>query len=272
MVSDDDRRRARYVGGAEGAPPLPPPGGYQGARRQQAPLLTPPVLPAADAVDERPSANALGWIALVVSVLFALLLLGTFAAGGTDLLYGVTMITAQLVVIGVIIAALFSPRGRRLGVIALIIAVLLNVATVGAMSALQTSAAGTYDGAKSDAQKHAEAYPGIKGTDPQQALSQQSLEEVRADAESLFADIRERLTAEFGFTWVPVICDRSATATAASPCSTSTPLRRGRPSSRCRTTPASSTSWRPSTTWFSRTGSGTCTRSTIRATPASTRP
>ena len=203
MVSDHERQRARYIGGAEGAPPLPPPGGYQGARRQQ-PAFAPPLVAPAPADGGRPPAGALGWIALVVSILFALVLLGTLIAGGTDLLYGVTMITLQLVVVGVIVAALFSPRGRRLGAIALIVAVLLNVATVGAMSALRTSASGSYDGVKSNAQKHAEAYPGIKGTDPQQALTQQSLEEVRAEAEALFTDIRERLTAEFGYTWVPV--------------------------------------------------------------------
>ncbi len=30
------------------------------------------------------------------------------------------------------------------------------------------------------------------------------MEEVRAEADSLFTDIRERLTADFGFTWVQV--------------------------------------------------------------------
>ena len=34
--------------------------------------------------------------------------------------------------------------------------------------------------------------------------SQQSLEEVRAEADSLFADIRERITAEYGYEWVQV--------------------------------------------------------------------
>ncbi len=44
------------------------------------------------------------------------------------------------------------------------------------MSALQTSASGNYEGTKTAAQKHAEAYPAIKGTDPQKTLSQESLE------------------------------------------------------------------------------------------------
>ena len=57
--------------------------------------------------------------------------LGTLIAGGTDILYGVTMFTLQLVVVGTIVAALFSARGRTLGAIALVVTVLFNVATVG---------------------------------------------------------------------------------------------------------------------------------------------
>lgn len=205
MVSDHERQRARYVGGTEGAPPVPPPGGYRGARRQQQVAdLTPPALPGTPGEERKASATALGWIALVAAILFVLILFGTLVVGGTDLLYGVTMITLQLVVLGVIIAALFTPGGRRLGVIALILTMLCNVATVGALSALRTSASGSYEGTKTAEQRHAEAYPGIKGTPPQEALTQQSMEEVRAEAESLFADIRDRLTADFGFTWVQV--------------------------------------------------------------------
>lgn len=211
MVMDHEKQRARYVAGTEGAPPVPPPGGYRNARRQQtAPSLpfgaVPPTMGTADAagVDERKPANALGWAALIAGILFALTLLVTLAAGGTDVLYGVTMLTLQLVVVAVVIGALFSARGRRFGAIALIITIVFNVATVGGLSALQTSASGSYDGMKSDEQKHEEEYPGIKDTDPQDALNQQSLEEVQAESESLFADIRERLTARFGFEWVPV--------------------------------------------------------------------
>ncbi|WP_251053578.1 hypothetical protein [Microbacterium sp. ISL-59] len=206
-MSDHEQQRARYLAGAEGAPPVPPPGGYHGARRQaSAPPRESAVAPPATPTPEEPKqpANALGWIALAIAVLFALTLLGTLVAGGTDVLYGVTMLTAQLVVVGTVVAALFSPRARKLGAIALIVTVLFNVATVGGMSALQTSAAGSYEGAKTADQKHAEAYPGIKGTDPQETLGQQSLEEVRAQSEELFADIRTRLTQEFGYTWVAV--------------------------------------------------------------------
>lgn len=214
MVMDHEKQRARYLAGAEGAPPVPPPGGYRGARRQQPPAgatQTPygapqPAVPGSTATIEetKKPANAIGWIALAASILFALILLGTLAAGGTDLLYGVTMLALQLIIVAVIIAALFSARGRMLGAIALVVAILFNVATVGGMSALQTSASGNYEGVKTDEQKHEEAYPAIKGTDPQQTLSQQSLEEVRAQADELFADIRTRLTDEFGYTWAQV--------------------------------------------------------------------
>ncbi len=205
MVSDHERQRARYIAGTEGAPPVPPPGGYRGARREAfGSTPSPTVVSTAPPEEPKKPANALGWIALTVSILFALILLGTLLAGGTDIIYGVTMLTLQLVVVAVIVAALFSARGRTLGAIALVVTVLFNVATVGGMSALQTSASGNYEGTKTAAQKHAEAYPAIKGTDPQQTLSQQSLEEVRAQADAMFADVRARLTEEFGYSWTPV--------------------------------------------------------------------
>ena len=153
---------------------------------------------------EKKPANALGWIALIAGILFALILLIMLAIGATDAVYGVTMLTLQLVVVAVVIGALFTARGRTLAAVALAVTLIFNVATVGGIGALQTSASGSYDGMKTDEQKHEEAYPGIKGTDPQDALTQQSLEEVKTEADSLFADIRERITAEYGYDWVQV--------------------------------------------------------------------
>lgn len=221
MVMDHEKQRARYIAGTEGAPPVPPPGGYRNARRQQWDQVVQPGAPAprgpvpgqgtGEAVgastpgtDERRPANALGWTALIVGILFALILLVTLTVGGTDVIYGVTMLALQLIVVAVVIGSLFSARARRLGLVALVITLVFNVATVGGMSALQTSAAGSYDGMKTEQQKHEEAYPAIKGEDPQNALRQQSLEEVRAESEELFADIRARITAEFGYEWVQV--------------------------------------------------------------------
>lgn len=208
MVTDHEKQRARYVASTEGAPPVPPPGGYRNARRQAWPDVLQPAGPGtvgtATAEAARKPANALGWIALVTGILFAVVLLVTLAAGGTDVLYGVTMLTLQLVVLALIIGSLFSARARVLGAIALAVTLVFNVATVGGIGALQTSASGDYEGVKTEEQKHEEAYPGIKDMVPQDALSQQSLEEVRAASEALFADVRARITAEFGYEWVPV--------------------------------------------------------------------
>lgn len=213
MVMDHEKQRARYVAGTEGAPPVPPPGGYRNARRQSGPVSQPQYgAPApsatatatASASEAKKPANALGWIALVVGILFAVILLITLAVGATDTLYGVTMLALQLVVVAVIVGTLFTARGRTFAAVALGVTLVFNVATVGGIGALQTSASGSYDGMKSEEQKHEEAYPGIKGTDPQDALQQQSLEEVRAEADGLFAEIRERITAEYGYEWVQV--------------------------------------------------------------------
>lgn len=198
-----DPKRARYVAGAEGAPPLPPPGGYQGAKRPtgEPPLFpTPPLVSSAE-LPARPPASALGWVALIASILFALTLLATLFAGSTDLIYGAGMLAGQLLVVGVIIAALCSPRGRVLGASALVIALLLNVATVGAMSAVQTSASGNYRGQQTAEQKRAAAYPGVKGLSSGEVLTQPSLEAVRAESDAALAEIRQRLSDRFGYTW-----------------------------------------------------------------------
>ncbi len=199
---EDEKRRARYVTNSEGAPPVPPPGGYRGAKRlQQAPAFTPGSIAVAEG--EKSKANALGWVALLAGILFALILLGTFLGGGTDVLYGVTMLALQLIVVAVVIAALVTERGRAFGAIALSITLILNVATVGAMGAVQTSASGNYEGVKTEEQKHEEAYPGIKNVSNSTVLSQPSLEDVRTSSEQAMEAIKKRLSAEFGYTWSP---------------------------------------------------------------------
>ncbi|MGM1018366.1 MAG: hypothetical protein ACQEW8_12595 [Actinomycetota bacterium] len=205
---DHEQQRARYISNAEGAPPVPPPGGYRGARRARPDSVVTIGVPASVSAAGEPAsteaprtANAIGWVALVGAILFAVTLLGAMLAGGTDLLYGVTILTLQLVLVATIVAALVTARGRTLGAIALIITLLLNVGTVGAMSALQTSAAGNYDGAKSEEQRHAEAFPGMKDVSSEQVLAQSSLEEIRDSSDAMLADIRDALSAEFGYTW-----------------------------------------------------------------------
>lgn len=200
-----EKQRARYVGGAEGAPPVPPPGGYHGTRRTADPAggySTPAVF--TDVADEKMSAGPLSFVALVAAILFALVLLGLLFGGSTDILYGVTALMLQLVVLALAVAAVLTPRGRRVGASALAVVLLLNVATVGAASALQTSASGNYQGEKTEEQKFAEAYPGIKGTAASEILLRMPLETVRPTSEQALAEARKRLTARFGYTWVQV--------------------------------------------------------------------
>lgn len=205
-----DRQRSRYVGGAEGAPPLPPPGGYAGAARARGGLDAAAGLPQASgatytdpsAVARKQGVNALGLAAISATAIFAVILLLLMLAGGTDALYGVTLLVLQLAIVGLIVAALLTPRGRMLGAIALAVSLVFNVATVGAMGALQSAANQAYDGTKSEQQRHEEAYPAVKDHSPQDALSGPSLEEVQAEGDALMAAIRTRVSERFGYTWV----------------------------------------------------------------------
>src|SRR5690606_8989928 len=128
-----EQQRSRYVGGAEGAPPLPPRGGYHGARRVPAGLDAAAGLPPASGdvtytapADEKRSAGTLGLVAISATVLFVLVMLLMMGAGGTDALYGASMLVVQLVVVGVTVAALVTARGRMLGAIALALTLVFN--------------------------------------------------------------------------------------------------------------------------------------------------
>jgi len=210
-----EQQRSRYVGGAEGAPPLPPPGGYHGARRVPAGLDAAAGLPSASgspsasgavtytaAPAERKTVNTLGLVAISTTALFVLVMLLMMGAGGTDALYGASMLVVQCVVVGVIIAALVTARGRMLGTIALALTLVFNVATVGAMGALRSAATHAYDGTKTEQQTHEQGYPGMKGVANHDVLNGPSLEDVQAEGDQLMAEVRERLTARFGYTWV----------------------------------------------------------------------
>ncbi|MBS1906257.1 MAG: hypothetical protein JST33_06740 [Actinobacteria bacterium] len=219
----------RYVSDSSGAPPVPPPGGYRGARRALlgtaiAPTSTSVPLPgslsavrqaqgpAAGGRDEtrRPGEGTpppkkrspLGWIALCATIGFAVIMLILLAIGAADAFFGATMLALQLVVLGVVIAALATRSGRMLGAVSLTIALVLNVGTMGALSAVRVDAAGSYAGHKTDKQKLWEAYPGIKDQDPNRALNQQSLEQLRTLADATMADVRSQLTAKYGLQWV----------------------------------------------------------------------
>jgi hypothetical protein len=205
-----EHQRSTYVGGSQGAPPLPPPGGYRGARRTQEGLdaaarlvqASGDVTYTAAPAPEEKHITALGLVALVGTVLFVLVMLLMMGAGGTDALYGTSMIVVQFVVLGVIIAALLTRRGRMLGAVALAVTLVFNVATVGAMGALRSAATHAYGGTKTAEQTHEAGYPGIKGVPNDDVLNGPSLEDVQAQGDELMAAVRERLTQEYGFTWV----------------------------------------------------------------------
>lgn len=200
-----DRDRTRYIGGSEGAPPVPPPGGYRGARRTApAPLTAASGPPLSYTEPEGPETrpSPFGIAAVCIAAVFALIVLMTLAGGGTDAVYSASLLVLQLLVAGAIVAALFVPRARMLAGIALAITLVLNTATIGAMGALYTSATNSYNPARSEEQLHALAYPGVRELSAREVLSQPSLEEAQAQGERLMADIRSRLSAEFGYTWV----------------------------------------------------------------------
>ncbi|WP_261166609.1 hypothetical protein [Microbacterium sp. Marseille-Q6965] len=201
--------RARFVSHHEGAPPTPPPGGYQRPRRFPSSPFAPELLPAGAPVPPparvggRARRHWLGWVALGAAILFALVLLVMLARGATDAIYGATMLALQLVVAAVVVAALFLPGARPIAAFALATVVLFNVGTVGAASALRSSAAGAYDGTTVEEQGE-RAYPGVRDVDPDLVLQADSLEQVRARFEELSQLIRDELSARFGFTWVRV--------------------------------------------------------------------
>lgn len=206
----DQQPAQRFVSRHDGAPPTPPPGGYQRPRRFPSSPFAPELAPgasaplrSADAAPPRPRPHWFGWVALSAAGVFALVLLIQLLGGATDAMYSATMLALQLIVVAVVVAAMVMPRARTLGAFALAVAVLCNVGTIGAASALQSSAAGTYDGETTE-DKGEQAYPGVKGVDPQLVLDAASLEEVRAQFEELSALIREELSAQFGYTWVQV--------------------------------------------------------------------
>lgn len=204
MVSIDPQRE-RYLGGTEGAPPTPPPGGYRGARR--AGVVHPTQVPVAPAVasDAKPARlrpNVLGWLAVIASALFLLILASLIRTVPAGTFYQTPLIALQLLLLALIIAALVTPRGRLLGAIALSAALILNIGTAGAISAVRVSNSGDLDGLKSEQQLLEEAFPGIRGVPSIETLANPSLEEIRVKSAAFMADVRRTLTQRFGYTWV----------------------------------------------------------------------
>lgn len=205
MVNPNDR--GRYVASTDGAPPLPPPGGYRAAKRVPDSAVDLPEgapLPPEAFTDRHRKPMQVSWvgiIAVAAASVLAIVLLGSLAMQDAARVYGINMLAAQLGVLVLVIAALFSKRGRVLGASALAVALVFNVGTVGALIAVRTSAVGSYTQATSESDRFWQSYPGIKGVDPASVLAQPSLEEVRAKANTVLADMRAALTSRYGTTW-----------------------------------------------------------------------
>jgi len=192
--------RSQYSGGSEGAPPSPPPGGYRGARRVPADLASSARSSSASPPEPKIPPSVLSWIALGAAALFALVLLGMWAAGATQAIYSVAALAFQLGVVIAVVAALADRRGRALGSIALALVLLVNVGTIGAASAV-----GRHPGAVATADPEDDywaAYPGIRDQSEDEILARMSLEQAVVAGDELLAAIRARLSREFGFEWV----------------------------------------------------------------------
>lgn len=191
--------RGPYTGGSAGAPPVPPPGGYRAAQRIAPP---PAAAPAPAEAEPAPRPTVASWIALLGTIALGFVLLILWAAGSPGAIYGVAMLVLQLVVVVAIVAALVDPRGRRLGSAALVIALVLNVGTIGAASALTHPPAPPGSVASDPEDDYWAAYPGIRGWSSSEILARPSLEEVQREADRMLAAVRARLARDFGVEWV----------------------------------------------------------------------
>jgi len=210
--------RSPYLGGTDGAPPPPPPGGYRGAQRMRV-VATGAVVPGAGVpgagvpragvpgpvgapagAAPRPRPGGVGVAALCAAITFAAVLLIMWAAGATAGIYGLVVLALQLVVAVLVVTALITPRGRTLGAVALAIALLVNVGTIGAASAVTAGSRGA-PGVSPEQDRWA-GYPGIRGETEDDILNRPSLEETRDRADEVLAAVRTRLGEEFGVDWV----------------------------------------------------------------------
>lgn len=198
--------RNKYVSSTEGAPPLPPPGGYRGSSRAAQITLhrnAEIVERAETATIERSHRKAhwTGWVALGAAIVFALVLGGVALTGTSNVIFSTTMLVVQLLVIAAVIAALVIRHARTLGIVALTVALLANVPTIGSVSALQVASSGSYAHERSPAQQHEQGFPGVEGYSEHDILMQPSLEEERDTVAALFTAVRDELSRVYGVTW-----------------------------------------------------------------------
>ena len=203
MVIPGDATSSRYIAKSDGAPPVPPAGGYRGAQRSRT-LSLPDGAPQPPRNGDATSETKRAWMgpaALILSAGWVVALLIVWNIGGSHTLYGFNMLALQIAVLVFILVALFTPGARRWGSVALALCLVANVATVGAAGALTSAYTGNYENLKSDDQKFWEKYPGIKDEEPVYLIGAPSYEEYKEDADELLGAVRERLTADFGFSW-----------------------------------------------------------------------
>lgn len=147
----------------------------------------------------RPSVGSA--IVLGLVALFSLVLLIMWAAGATSAIYATATLAIQLGLVIGVVAALVTPRGRRLGAIALALVLLVNVGTIGAASAV--SRPPTQIRAADPVADRWAAHPGIRGQSTDEILARTSLEDAVSTGDAVMAAIRARVTERFGYDWVP---------------------------------------------------------------------
>lgn len=195
-----------YVSNSEGAPPLPPKGGYHGASRvaqssQLAEASSEAHLTTATIAKPQRKNHWLGWAALGTAALFALTLGVLLLVGTTGAIFSLTALVVQLIVAALVVAALVTKRARRLGLAALTVALLMNVATIGSIGALQVASNGSYGTDKSPVEQYSQGFPGVEGYSKEEILAAPTLEQERNNIAAVFAAVRDELTAQYGVTW-----------------------------------------------------------------------
>jgi hypothetical protein len=147
-------------------------------------------------------------LAVVVVTLLAALLAVVYRPGE-----GAWAVVTALVVVGLVqLVLVFASivvirrRARRLGVLALVLLLVVNPVTAMTVGGLvfdrsdgDTAAGGTGD---EDHDPIWDTYPGSAYVDAKETLDGPSYEAFVDRSETMLADIRTALTAEFGFEWV----------------------------------------------------------------------
>lgn len=172
----------------------PSPAAHPSARSRGGAFLSPPAL--------------LGFS--VAIALLTILLVVLIVPGSTP-----WAVVAALVLVGVVQLALLigsivvirRGAGRRLGVLALVLLLVVNPVTASVVRGITSVApeGGVSAGGGGDDEEHDpiwDTYPGSAYVDAEETLDGPSYEDFVTTSDAMLADIRTALTAEFGFDWV----------------------------------------------------------------------